>query len=731
MRYFIAFDQVSLADRIVVGGKSIALKRMDLAGLPIPQSACISTQAYRHFIETTGLGDRIMLELMRKNIKEMRWEEIWDASLRIFNMFVNTPWPQELHEALAQPIADYFGSQPLCVRSSAPDEDAQGQSFAGLHKSYINIQGVSAVIDHIKRVWASLWSDAALLYREELGLDAAKSAMAVLLQQFIHGDCSGIVFTQNPNNITQGVLEAVHGLNDGLVDGDVEPDRWTFDRSSGALLTHQAAARRHQSVPRRTGSRLEVLPLESRNAAPLDPPSVSKIFNRCKSLETLLNAPQDVEWTQKGERFVILQARPITALGGKDENDKRSWYLSLHRSFANLEQLHQKIEDQIIPGMMAAAQSLSKMDLQPLSDQQLVEEIDARMQLNSKWVNIYWKDCIPFAHGVRLFGQVYNDVVSPEDPHEFVLLLGQTPLASMRRNQMLFDMAALVRQKENLRQGLAKSAYQRDDSEFEAKLSEFMQEFGNLSCSIGDIVQCNEGPDAILNLVREMALQPAPPIPTQDSKDVKGLADDFIQKCQNRHGLDGASLLDLARASYRLRDDDNIYLGQIEAHLHAAVAEAQKRVDTAQKQGKPVSKALRESVLALSTSQKKADERPASPVERARRLYPRQMVGQPAGPGIARGTARVISQPADLLKVKSGEVLVCDAVDPNMTFVMPLSTGIVERRGGMLIHGAIIAREYGLPCVTGISRATELIQNGDLVTVDGYLGIVTIGEAAV
>jgi pyruvate,water dikinase len=109
-------------------------------------------------------------------------------------------------------------------------------------------------------------------------------------------------------------------------------------------------------------------------------------------------------------------------------------------------------------------------------------------------------------------------------------------------------------------------------------------------------------------------------------------------------------------------------------------------------------------------------------------IKPRQLIGQPAGPGISRGKARVILQHTDLSDFKFGEVLICDAVDPNMTFVVPIASAVVERRGGMLIHGAIIAREYGLPCVTGIPDATALIQTGDEVTVDGYLGIVTVGS---
>jgi pyruvate,water dikinase len=109
------------------------------------------------------------------------------------------------------------------------------------------------------------------------------------------------------------------------------------------------------------------------------------------------------------------------------------------------------------------------------------------------------------------------------------------------------------------------------------------------------------------------------------------------------------------------------------------------------------------------------------------KVQARQLLGQPAGPGIAKGKARVIRKHSDLADFRHGEVLVCDAVDPNITFVVPLAAAVVERRGGMLIHGAIIAREYGLPCITGIPDATILIETGDEISVDGYLGIVTLG----
>jgi pyruvate,water dikinase len=109
-------------------------------------------------------------------------------------------------------------------------------------------------------------------------------------------------------------------------------------------------------------------------------------------------------------------------------------------------------------------------------------------------------------------------------------------------------------------------------------------------------------------------------------------------------------------------------------------------------------------------------------------LRPKQMRGQPASQGIAYGKAHVILSNDALKDFQPGEVLVCDAIGPAMTYVMPMAAGIVERRGGMLIHGAIVAREYGIPCVTGVADATALIKTGDQVTVDGHFGLVTINR---
>jgi pyruvate,water dikinase len=94
---------------------------------------------------------------------------------------------------------------------------------------------------------------------------------------------------------------------------------------------------------------------------------------------------------------------------------------------------------------------------------------------------------------------------------------------------------------------------------------------------------------------------------------------------------------------------------------------------------------------------------------------------------VATGRARAVRSLEDLGRFEAGEVLVCDAIEPTMTHLVLLASAVVERRGGMLIHGAIIARELGIPCVNGVARAAEVLEDGEILTVDGYLGIVTVG----
>lgn len=751
-----------------VGGKGLNLARMVQGGFAVPETLCITTAAYDAFLKTAGLGERIQMELNRKPFSRMRWEEIWDAALRIRNLFLITPMAPELSESLEKAVTEGFGERAVVVRSSAPGEDSGGSSFAGLHASFVNVSGQGEIIAHVRKVWASLWSDAALLYRLELGLDVQKSSMAVIVQEFVEGECSGVFFGRNPVADGQAVLEAVHGLNQGLVDGTVQPDRWLLDRRSGRILSHVPVDRSHKVATLSHGVGLGPLTKKLAQRAPLTPPGVRRIFGMAKEVERMFGYPLDMEWTLRDGKVVLLQARPITTGKRAEEGDQRAWYLSLHRSFENLQALRVRIEGEWVPEMIRDAENMAGTDLAALSDGELAAEIERRRQVNDHWVQVYWKEFIPFAHGVRLFGQVYNDAVRPEDPYEFMRLLERTPMKSLERNLLLEELAHMVKKDSHLAQRLSAGDYELADGamrlgkidqekeeiqgfegdSFQIRVAAFMARFGDLSCPVTGGGQCRQGAAGIVRIVLEMAAHAPETAVKPKRRDTGALENRYLSMFPEERRGWAKEVMALGRASYQLRDDDNIYLGRIEAGHAEAVRKGCERIEGGGAAMDPESREKLSHACGVDPAGEEAPDgdlkkAPVKEAAAARevcevatgpgdgiayRSCARQLIGQPAGPGIATGRARVIRRHEDLMDFSHGEIMICDAVDPNMTFVVPLAAAVVERRGGMLIHGAIIAREYGIPCVTGVPDLTTLVETGDRVVVDGYLGIVTLSR---
>ncbi len=721
MSYVLSLEEISPRQRRVVGGKAYSLARLAQNRLQVPRTLVVTTGAYREFVGRTGLRGRIFMELGRKSFEDLRWEEIWDMSLRIRHLFLTTPFPPALAASLEEGLSRHL--PPRCVvRSSAPGEDSQKASFAGLHASFVNVIGLEAVLEHIRLVWASLWSDAALLYRRELGLNVQKSAMAVIVQEMVEGDRSGVVFGQNPQDPSQSVVEAVFGLNQGLVDGVVQPDRWLLDRESGVVLEYQPAPKESLMLPGDEGVRLAPLTPDKVQTPVLGEEEVARVFQMVRRSEELFGSPQDMEWTFTGGRLIALQSRPITRLARKaSEQDQRPWYLSLRRSFDNLKVLRRRVEGELIPAMAEEAARLGAVPLNRLEDSRLVEEIARRGAVYRHWKKVYWDEFIPLAHGIRLFGMIYNDALKPADPYEFLELLGAGDLLSLKRNRLLEEMAARVREQPALLEEL-RTGRVRDEALGRA-LRLFTEEFGDLTCGAA---ACPEGPETLASLIQEMAARPPktedlPAAAPEDRKEA------FLSRFTGARRREMEEFLDLARASYRLRDDDNVHLGRLKGQFLKAAAVYRQRRAGASGPLPPFPQEVEELLQELA---EKPGPQPGEKRSGTGLADPkaRQMVGQPASPGLAQGPARVIWETADLFGFKAGEVLVCDALDPAMTFVVPLAAGIVERRGGMLIHGSIIAREYGVPCVTGVPQATSRIRTGEKVVVDGYLGIVIVGD---
>ena len=720
MNWLIPFADLSQENVINLGGKAMMLARLQQEGFMVPSGYCLPAKIYHEFLAETGLGAFIAMELQRKDFGEMRWEELWDVSLRIRNHFATREWPRAMKEKLLEDLNEGPASWlAVAVRSTAPGEDSAGQSFAGLHESRIMLQGAEAILEAIRTVWASLWSDGALLYRHELNLQPGTSGMAVIIQEMVVGDVSGILFTRAPQDRSVMMAEAVWGLNQALVDGTIEPDRLQFSRATGAVTDKHEVGHSVALRPMAHGTELTPLDKGQRGQSPFDDDLCRKLFETAQQLETLIGTALDIEWTYSDQNLHILQARPITAALQSEAGDERPWYLSLHRSLDNLEALRTELEQQVLPGMDHDAEEMRTLELSQLTNQELAEEYRQRNLILDKWLSVYKEKCIPMAHGLRLFGEFYNDLVKPEDPHEFVGLLHSDDLLAVKRNQQLHEMAELLRNDQHLLQQLRDRRELPDGSRLKLMFEEFNLEYRGISWVL------QEDLDLISWLVK-LAEQEAADISQRLQATDKEQT--FFDKVPEAERGMADRILAVAKASYLLRDNDNLYLGKVRAEVLGTEQEIHKRIDARTSAG--LIKLLPEATDSKNTFSRYETQQ-EDVVKADSWQIARQLVGQPAGPGVNSGPARILNNTSVLTDFKAGEVLVCDAIEPNMTFLAPLAAAIIERRGGMLIHGAIIAREYGIPCVTGIPEATKVIKPGDHLTVDGYLGIVTIDRSDV
>jgi hypothetical protein len=626
-----------------VGAKAANLRILSLHGFAVPRTLFIPPAAYHAFVHHADLALRI--ESLPKSLRDgMRWEEIWDVSLELRNAFLRQPLPEDLARSILETVEALLPAAPLAVRSCSAGEDS-GFSHAGMHDSVLDVQTSEELLRAIRAVWASLWTDRAILYRREMGL-AGTSDMGVLLQPMIYGRVSGVLFTVNPVDENTAVIEAAQGLARVVVEDQDGTERIVMSRSPIALVS-------------RTGLLEPVL-----SAA-----QAREILELGLRVEKLFGSPQDIEWTLTENGPVILQARPVTTLAragnvtGWDEKDKRPWYLSLTRSHENLLGLRDRIEGQILPGMLRDSERMKSMDLLAMSPAELEAEVRLRKETLERWRDTYWRELIPFAHAVRQFGMLYNDTVAPEDPFEFTALLTGQDLLAVKRNDLLSELGTMIRTNPALASGLENGSIP-SEGPFAEKLEEFILNFGDLSCGTS---WCEDGPQGIVRLTLELSRHEPKRRVTLEAADLEAR---FMASLPLGKRDFGSAVLDLARTSYRLRDDDNLYLGKIQARHDEALAQALAL-------GLAMDDTVREGRASLPKGNAWAES--SAPYAQGGLLK-----GWAAAAGLARGKARVVTAPEGLFSFRSGEILVCDALDPNMTFVAPLAAGIVERRGGML-----------------------------------------------
>jgi phosphohistidine swiveling domain-containing protein len=296
-----------------VGGKGASLATLVRAGLPVPSGFYVTTEAYQHFVSDNGIQSRILDALNGVDLADPTTLE--QTSQEIERFFSEGMVPLEVAEAIRSAYLE-MNDVPAAVRSSATAEDLPEASFAGQQDTFLNVRGLDAILDSVRKCWASLWTARAMAYRVKNHIDQGAVALAVVVQEMVFADVAGIMFTANPLNGKRSeiVINAAWGLGEAIVSGAVTPDTITVDKLTGRIVRRETAAKQVMTV--RTDSGTETRPVsESQRSKPvLGDAKASELARYGMEVEGLYVMPMDIEWTLADGHFAIVQARPITSL---------------------------------------------------------------------------------------------------------------------------------------------------------------------------------------------------------------------------------------------------------------------------------------------------------------------------------------------------------------------------------------------------------------------------------
>jgi phosphoenolpyruvate synthase/pyruvate phosphate dikinase len=297
----------------IVGGKGMSLARMLSAGLPVPGGFHVTTEAYRRFVAQNGIEARILQEL--DGIEPADPTALEAASCHIGDCFAAGETPHEVAAAVSSAYAA-LKDAAVAVRSSATAEDLPEASFAGQQETYLNIRGTDAVLEAVKKCWASLWTARAIAYRLRNAIDQEAVALAVVVQDLVPADAAGIMFTANPisGKRDELVINAAWGLGEAVVSGAVTPDTIVLAKAGGRVIERQTAEKSVMTVRTEQGIDQVPVPDSLRKQAVLTAAQTAQLARLGVEIEHLYGMPIDIEWVLAGDRFSIVQARPITAL---------------------------------------------------------------------------------------------------------------------------------------------------------------------------------------------------------------------------------------------------------------------------------------------------------------------------------------------------------------------------------------------------------------------------------
>jgi pyruvate,water dikinase len=312
-KYLKNFTQLTKKNVDIAGGKGASLGEMTNYKIPVPPGFVILASSFDRFVEENELEGEITKHLSEVNFEDVN--SVTKASAIIQDFIHDAPMPEDLRTDI---LADFkkLKTKFVAVRSSATAEDSEIASWAGELDTFLNTTE-KTLLENVKKCWASLFTPRAIFYRQEKGLIDSHVSVAVVVQEMVESEISGICFTVHPvtEDRNQMIIEAGYGLGEAIVSGSVTPDSYIIDKTDMSLADININEQDKKIVRcLKKGVKWVSIPKALASKQKLTGKEIIELGKICNNIEKHYKKPQDIEWALMGGKFYITQSRPITTL---------------------------------------------------------------------------------------------------------------------------------------------------------------------------------------------------------------------------------------------------------------------------------------------------------------------------------------------------------------------------------------------------------------------------------
>jgi phosphoenolpyruvate synthase/pyruvate phosphate dikinase len=309
--YVLGFQEIDKTKRMVVGGKGANLGELSkIEGIHVPDGFCLSTEAFQRIIGEASSIQALLDQVSLLTVEDR--EKISECSAEIRRVIEGVAIPVDMQEEIVSRLDE---NHAYAVRSSATAEDLPRASFAGQHETYVNSIGKEAILKHISKCWASLFTERAITYRLQNGFDHRNVHLSVVIQKMVFPQAAGVVWTADPVTSHRKLvsIDAGFGLGEALVSGLVNADNYTV--RNGKVIEKKISTRKLAiSACKDGGTYAQEIEPERQNRQVLTDEQILQLERIARKIEAHFACPQDIEWCLVDETFSIVQSRPITTI---------------------------------------------------------------------------------------------------------------------------------------------------------------------------------------------------------------------------------------------------------------------------------------------------------------------------------------------------------------------------------------------------------------------------------